>query len=109
MVLFSLARPAMGTKAVDLGSGYGSGARYLALNFGATVDCVDLSQDANDQNRSLTEKAGLSHLVKVRCVAGERAGSSTTVYCTMPTSIFLTWGGGGGGDYRRRTIMDEIS
>lgn len=66
VVLFSLARPAMGTKAIELGSGYGSGARYLALNFGATVDCVDLSQDANDLNRRLTEKAGLSHLVKVQ-------------------------------------------
>lgn len=56
----------MGAKAVELGSGYGSGARYLALNFGATVDCVDLSQDANDLNRRLTEEAGLSHLVKVQ-------------------------------------------
>ncbi|CAN0478978.1 unnamed protein product, partial [Hapterophycus canaliculatus] len=65
VVLFSLARPTMGTKAVELGSGYGSGSRYLALNFGATVECVDLSQEANDHNRHLTEEAGLSHLVKV--------------------------------------------
>lgn len=55
----------MGTKAVELGSGYGSGSRYLATNFGATVECVDLSQEANDLNRRLTEEAGLSHLVKV--------------------------------------------
>ena len=65
VVLFSLARPTMGTKAVELGSGYGSGSRYLAANFGATVHCVDLSQEANDLNRRLTEEAGLSHLVKV--------------------------------------------
>ncbi|CAM9843624.1 unnamed protein product [Scytosiphon promiscuus] len=65
VVLFSLARPTMGTKAVELGAGYGSGSRYLALNFGATVECVDLSQEANDHNRRLTEEAGLSHLVKI--------------------------------------------
>lgn len=65
VMLLSLARPAMGTKAVELGSGYGSGSRYLAANFGATVHCVDLSQEANDLNRRLTEEAGLSPLVKV--------------------------------------------
>lgn len=65
VVLFSLARPTMGTMAVELGSGYGSGARYLAANFGATVECIDLSPEANDINRSLTEKAGLSNVVKV--------------------------------------------
>lgn len=55
----------MGITAVELGSGYGSGSRYLAVNFGATVHCVDLSQEANDLNRRLTEEAGVSHLVKV--------------------------------------------
>lgn len=65
VVLFSLARPTMGTTAVELGSGYGSGARYLALNFGATVECIDLSPEANDLNHRLTEEAGLSNLVKV--------------------------------------------
>ena len=65
MVLFSLARPTMGTTAVELGSGYGSGARYLALNFGATVECIDLSPEANELNHRLTEEAGLSNLVKV--------------------------------------------
>lgn len=65
MVLLSLASPTMGTTAVELGSGYGSGARYLAANFGATVECVDLSLEANDWNRRLTEDAGLSHVVKV--------------------------------------------
>eukprot|EP00752_Nemacystus_decipiens_P001851 g1784.t1 len=65
VVLFALARPTMGTQAVELGSGYGSGSRYLANNFGATVHCIDLSQEANDHNRRLTKEAGLSHLVKV--------------------------------------------
>lgn len=64
-MLFSLAKPTMSTKAVELGSGYGSGARYLAANFGANVDCVDLSQEANDLNRRFTKEAGLSHLVNV--------------------------------------------
>ncbi|CAN0163246.1 unnamed protein product [Ectocarpus sp. 4 AP-2014] len=55
----------MGTKAVELGSGYGSGSRYLAVNFGATVDCIDLNRESNDLNRRLTEQAGLSDLVRV--------------------------------------------
>lgn len=65
VVLFSLAKPTMCTKAVELGSGYGAGARYLAANFGAAVDCVDLSPEANALNRRYTEDAELSHLVHV--------------------------------------------
>lgn len=81
VVLFSLARPTMGTAAVELGSGYGSGARYLAANFGATVECIDLSPEANSINRTLTEKAGLSKLVKV--------GVSATFFDTgLPSSAY---------------------
>lgn len=80
-MLFSLARPTMGTTAVELGSGYGSGARYLAANFGATVECIDLSPEANGINRGLTEKAGLSNLVKI--------GASATFFDTgLPSSAY---------------------
>lgn len=81
VVLFSLAGPTMGTTAVELGSGYGSGARYLAANFGATVECIDLSPEANGTNRSLTEKAGLSNLVKI--------GAAATFFDTgLPSSAY---------------------
>ncbi|CAM9520699.1 unnamed protein product [Ectocarpus sp. 12 AP-2014] len=81
VVLFSIAKPTMGTKAVELGSGYGSGSRYLAVNFGATVDCVDLNRESNDLNRRLTEQAGLSDLVSV--------GEPATYFSTgLPAASF---------------------
>lgn len=81
VVLLSLARPTMGTNAVELGSGLGSGARYLAANFGASVECVDLSAEANESNVRLTEEAGLSNLVRV--------GPSTTFFKTgLPSGSF---------------------
>lgn len=70
----------MSTKSVELGSGYGAGARYLATNFGATVDCIDLSLEANDRNRDLTAEAGLSHLVNVLPATFFRTGLPTGAY-----------------------------
>lgn len=84
----------MGTKAVELGSGYGSSSRYLAVNFGATVDCVDLSQEANDLNRRLTEEAGLSHVVKVW-----RKVETYNVCVFVCVCVLFSGGGGWGGVY----------
>ncbi|CAM9200241.1 unnamed protein product [Choristocarpus tenellus] len=64
-LLFSKACPCAYSRAVEFGSGFGSGARYAAGNFGATVTCVDLSQEANECNRRLTAEAGLSDLVHI--------------------------------------------
>jgi len=53
-------------RVLDLGSGYGGAARYLASTFGCRVTCLNLSEVENQRNRELTRKRGLEHLVEVR-------------------------------------------
>ncbi|NYE45294.1 sarcosine/dimethylglycine N-methyltransferase [Spinactinospora alkalitolerans] len=53
------------TRVVDLGSGYGGSARYLARTYGCHVTCLNLSEVENARNREMTERAGLAHLIDV--------------------------------------------
>jgi sarcosine/dimethylglycine N-methyltransferase len=52
-------------KVLDLGSGYGGGARYLAKNFGCHVTCLNLSERQNERNQQFTNERGLDHLIDV--------------------------------------------
>ena len=54
---------------LDLGSGYGGSARYLASRFGCQVTCLNLSEKQNNLNWRLTKKAGLTD--KIRIVHGD--------------------------------------
>jgi sarcosine/dimethylglycine N-methyltransferase len=54
-----------GTRVLDVGSGYGGAARYLARTFGCAVTCLNLSEVENDRNRRLTAEQGLEHLITV--------------------------------------------
>ena len=53
------------SKLLDLGSGYGGAARYLAKNFGFQVTCLNLSKTQNERNRDLNKKYGLDNLIAV--------------------------------------------
>ena len=53
------------TKLLDLGSGYGGAARYLAKKFHCQVTCLNLSETQNERNRSLNKKHGLDNLITV--------------------------------------------
>jgi ubiquinone/menaquinone biosynthesis C-methylase UbiE len=53
------------TKLLDLGSGYGGAARYLAKNFGCQVTCLNLSSNQNERNRDLNKKNDLDNLITV--------------------------------------------
>jgi len=53
------------TKLLDLGSGYGGAARYLAKKYGCQVTCLNLSETQNERNDSLNKKHGLDHLITV--------------------------------------------
>lgn len=59
--------PEIGTDAwiLDIGSGYGGAARYLAKRFGCKVTALNLSEKENARNRELTAEAGLSRLLEV--------------------------------------------
>ncbi|KAL6712838.1 hypothetical protein ACLMJK_009550 [Lecanora helva] len=53
------------TRILDLGAGYGGGARYLAKKFGCKVVCLNLSEVENERNRTMNKEAGLDKLVDV--------------------------------------------
>ena len=57
------------SRVLDLGSGYGGSARYLAAQFGCQITCLNLSEKQNNLNRKLTEEAGLAD--KIRIVHGD--------------------------------------
>lgn len=53
------------SRILDIGSGYGGAARYLAKRFGCKVVALNLSEKENERNRELCEAAGLGHLIEV--------------------------------------------
>ncbi|CAI2717046.1 Sarcosine/dimethylglycine N-methyltransferase [Nitrospina watsonii] len=52
-------------KVLDLGAGYGGGARYLATHNGCHVTCLNLSETQNNRNREFNKERKLDHLVDV--------------------------------------------
>jgi SAM-dependent methyltransferase len=60
-------KPALGpqNRVLDIGSGYGGAARYLAKLYGCRVSCLNLSEVENQRNRALNAEQGLSDLIEV--------------------------------------------
>ena len=50
---------------LDIGSGYGGAARYLASNFGCSMMALNLSEKENERARMLSEQRGLGHKIEV--------------------------------------------
>lgn len=55
------------SKILDIGSGLGGPARYLAATFGCHVDGIDLTQSYVDAAKYLSELVGLSQRVSFQC------------------------------------------
>lgn len=53
------------SRVLDIGSGYGGAARYLAKNFGCRVVALNLSETENERNRTMNQEQGLDHLIEV--------------------------------------------
>lgn len=53
------------TRVLDLGSGYGGAARFLAEGRGFQVDCLNISERQNRRNRRLNAERGLEGRVRV--------------------------------------------
>lgn len=53
------------SRALDLGSGYGGAARYLANRFGCQIVALNLSEAENARARELNTRQSLEHLVEV--------------------------------------------
>lgn len=54
------------TKLLDIGSGYGGSARFLAKKYGCRVTCLNLSEKENERNLQLNKEQELSELIEVR-------------------------------------------
>ncbi|AWL12547.1 Glycine/sarcosine N-methyltransferase [Saliniradius amylolyticus] len=50
---------------LDIGSGYGGSARYIAANYGCKVIALNLAEEENKRARKLNEEQGLDHLIEV--------------------------------------------
>ena len=50
---------------IDLGSGFGGSARFLARTYGCRVTCLNLSEVENERNRAANAEQGLDHLIDV--------------------------------------------
>lgn len=52
-------------KVLDIGSGYGGAARYLASTFGCSVVALNLSEKENQRNREINAERGLTDKIEV--------------------------------------------
>ncbi len=60
-----------GTHGLELGSGYGAAARYLAKELGFHIDCLNLSLVQNKQNRRIDQAQRLEDRIRVVQVSFE--------------------------------------
>jgi glycine/sarcosine/dimethylglycine N-methyltransferase len=51
---------------LDIGSGYGGAARFLAKTYGCSVSCLNLSEVENARNVEFNRAAGLDQLIEVK-------------------------------------------
>ncbi|KXX64501.1 SAM-dependent methyltransferase [Marichromatium gracile] len=72
------------TRVLDIGSGFGGAARYLAATFGCTVTCLNLSEKENARNRAMNREQGLEERIDVR------DGSFESIPLAE-TSVDLVW------------------
>lgn len=54
-----------GSRVLDMGSGYGGAARFLAKTYGCKITALNLSQVQNDRNRQMNVEQGLDDLIDV--------------------------------------------
>lgn len=53
------------TRVLDIGSGYGGAARFLAKRYGCSVVALNLSEKENDRARKMNRQQGLDELIDV--------------------------------------------
>ena len=58
--------PDANQRVIDIGSGYGGAARYLAKRFGCRVTCLNISEVENARNRRANREQGVDRLIDVR-------------------------------------------
>ena len=91
------------SRVLDLGSGYGGSARYLAKQFGCHVTCLNLSEVQNAKNKQLCGEQGLGGTVHVEHGSFESIPFDPDSYDVVwSQDAFLHSG-------NREKVLDEIS
>jgi cyclopropane fatty-acyl-phospholipid synthase-like methyltransferase len=88
---------------IDLGSGYGGAARYLAKNFGCYVDCLNLSKTQNELNRKKNLRSDLTHSIDVSHGSFEDIPASDDSYDFVWSQDAILHSG------NRLRVLDEIT
>mmetsp|Transcript_9573 Transcript_9573/g.18050 ORF Transcript_9573/g.18050 Transcript_9573/m.18050 type:complete len:614 (+) Transcript_9573:319-2160(+) len=91
-----------GANVMDMGSALGGCSRYIAQNYGCNVLGIDLSKKECRVNAQKTTRAGLDHLVKVRCASFTTTLEPSTSYdVILSEDSFLH-----AGPYRADTVKE---
>ena len=91
------------SRVIDLGSGYGGAARYLAENFGCSVDCLNLSKTQNLLNQKNNFCTGLSDSINVIHGSFEDIPASDDTYDFAWSQDAILHSG------NRLRVLDEIT
>lgn len=91
-----------GSKALDLGSGYGGSARYLAREKGYHVHCLNISVVQNERNRNLNLEQGLAALIEVTDGSFEDIPSSNASFDLAWSQDALLHSG------NRKRVFEEV-
>lgn len=91
------------SRVLDLGSGYGGSARYLAKTVGCHVTCLNLSEVQNQRNRLLNSEQGLEDLIDVLHGSFESIPSEANSYDIIwSQDAFLH-------SSKKQTVLEEIA
>nr|WKN39970.1 methyltransferase domain-containing protein [Tunicatimonas sp. TK19036] len=91
------------TRVLDIGSGYGGAARYLASHFGCTVDCLNLSEKENQRNQEKNAEVRLSDKIKVHAGNFEEIPFEDTTYDVIWSEDALLHSG------NKDKVLEEVS
>ena len=91
------------SKVIDLGSGYGGSARYLASETNCHVDCLNLSQTQNALNQQKNLSAGLTDLLNVVYGSFEEVPAPDGIYDVVWSQDAILHSGD------RNRVLDEIA
>jgi len=89
--------------AIDLGSGYGGSARYLAKRFGCHVTALNLSEAENERNRDLNAKQLLSDRITVLDGSFESIPAEDGVFDLAWSQDAILHSG------HRKQVIDEVA
>lgn len=88
---------------IDLGSGFGGSARYLAGTYGCAVTALNLSETENERNRAMSAEQGLADKIQVLDGSFEKipAADSTFDFAWSQDAILHSG--------QRREVINEVA